>query len=382
MSTGSAPGSARRFRLHHCVGVAVSHLPFPLFAAVHLGYAEGICPRFSVHRGTRVLVANGVGHVPEHVGRDDFVRVRRAIREGAFQLAEDVPHLLGSAAGHPSAQDGDRLPVRPDRKPRTGIPLCNAISASLSREPTHVMKSSRSLTADLQGIVFVGTRGDREKPPAPRTSHSKTPSAAGFQPSYQRMRTLSPRLRRAEVPFTGACDQRFLDGLERACDAENGHEARVIGRRRNSCKCEPFSFRMEACILPLSVPSMSCAASMPAKCWPLPILRPCSSCMTCWTTASSSAASSASAAVDRKETRLEHGCLSCTVRLDVVPTVERLLARGEDHIIIALPPAVPAAAAVSALKQGLASQFTVDVCGAGVRTGFPRGPYLGPPHPV
>ena len=65
------------------------------------------------------------------------------------------------------------------------------------------------------------------------------------------------------------------------------------------------------------------------------------------------------AAVDRKETRLEHGCLSCTVRLDVVPTVERLLARGEEHIIIALPPAVPAAAAVSALKQGLTSQFTV-----------------------
>ena len=63
--------------------------------------------------------------------------------------------------------------------------------------------------------------------------------------------------------------------------------------------------------------------------------------------------------MEREETRLEHGCLSCTVRLDVVPTVERLLARGEEHIIIALPPAVPAAAAVTALKQGLTSQFTV-----------------------
>jgi G3E family GTPase len=63
--------------------------------------------------------------------------------------------------------------------------------------------------------------------------------------------------------------------------------------------------------------------------------------------------------VDREENRLEHGCLSCTVRLDVVPTVERLLARGAGHIIIALPPAVPAAAAVNALKQGLNSRFTV-----------------------
>lgn len=66
------------------------------------------------------------------------------------------------------------------------------------------------------------------------------------------------------------------------------------------------------------------------------------------------------APVDREETRLEHGCLSCTIRLDVVPTVERLLARGVEHIIIALPPAVPAMAAVNALKQGLTSRFTVD----------------------
>lgn len=65
-------------------------------------------------------------------------------------------------------------------------------------------------------------------------------------------------------------------------------------------------------------------------------------------------------AVERDETVLEHGCLSCTVRLDVVPTVERLLSRGQEHIIIGLPPAVPAAAAVNALKQGLSHQFDVD----------------------
>ena len=64
--------------------------------------------------------------------------------------------------------------------------------------------------------------------------------------------------------------------------------------------------------------------------------------------------------VEREETRLEHGCLACTVRLDVVPTIERLLALGEGHIIIGLPPAVPASTAVSALKRGLAHRFTID----------------------
>lgn len=64
--------------------------------------------------------------------------------------------------------------------------------------------------------------------------------------------------------------------------------------------------------------------------------------------------------VEREETLLEHGCLSCTVRLDVVPTIERLLALGEEHIIIGLPPAVPAATAVNALKRGLAHRFTID----------------------
>lgn len=64
--------------------------------------------------------------------------------------------------------------------------------------------------------------------------------------------------------------------------------------------------------------------------------------------------------VEREETRLEHGCLSCTVRLDVVPTIERLLALGEHHIIIGLPPAVPASTAVNALKRGLAHRFAID----------------------
>lgn len=57
--------------------------------------------------------------------------------------------------------------------------------------------------------------------------------------------------------------------------------------------------------------------------------------------------------LERMETHLEHGCLSCTVRLDVVPTVERLLERGERTAIIGLPPGVSLESAAGALQRGL-----------------------------
>ena len=64
--------------------------------------------------------------------------------------------------------------------------------------------------------------------------------------------------------------------------------------------------------------------------------------------------------LERDETHLEHGCLSCTVRLDVVPTVERLLERGEECVIIGLPPAVSSEAAIGALRRGLPESVTID----------------------
>ena len=64
--------------------------------------------------------------------------------------------------------------------------------------------------------------------------------------------------------------------------------------------------------------------------------------------------------MERTETQLEHGCLSCTVRLDVVPTVERLLERGEEMVIIGLPPAVSSETAIGALRRGLPARVTVD----------------------
>lgn len=64
--------------------------------------------------------------------------------------------------------------------------------------------------------------------------------------------------------------------------------------------------------------------------------------------------------LERGETMLEHGCLSCAVRLDLVPTIERLLGAVQGPIIVGLPPAVPAAAAVTALNHGLGSRIDVS----------------------
>lgn len=63
--------------------------------------------------------------------------------------------------------------------------------------------------------------------------------------------------------------------------------------------------------------------------------------------------------LEREESLLEHGCLSCTVRLDVVPTVSRLLEQGS-HIILGLPPAVASVTAVHALLKGLGASVTID----------------------
>lgn len=63
---------------------------------------------------------------------------------------------------------------------------------------------------------------------------------------------------------------------------------------------------------------------------------------------------------ERETTVLEHGCLSCTVRLDVVPTAERLGSCGFDHIVLGLPPGVAAGMAVAGLRRGLSRPAVID----------------------
>lgn len=63
--------------------------------------------------------------------------------------------------------------------------------------------------------------------------------------------------------------------------------------------------------------------------------------------------------MEHGEATLEHPCLSCTVRLDVVPTVRRLLASGS-RIIVGLPPAAAAETAVHALLRSLRDAVAID----------------------
>jgi len=67
---------------------------------------------------------------------------------------------------------------------------------------------------------------------------------------------------------------------------------------------------------------------------------------------------SAGRLLEREESTLEHGCLSCTVRLDVVPTVKRMLTKNS-RIVLGLPPGLPAAATVHALLRGLGDAVTI-----------------------
>ncbi len=64
--------------------------------------------------------------------------------------------------------------------------------------------------------------------------------------------------------------------------------------------------------------------------------------------------------IEQTETVLEHGCLSCTVRLDAVPTVERLAGLGYGHAVLALPPGVSVEMAVAGLRRGLGSEVVID----------------------
>lgn len=63
--------------------------------------------------------------------------------------------------------------------------------------------------------------------------------------------------------------------------------------------------------------------------------------------------------IEREESTLEHGCLSCTVRLDMLPAVARLRRVGPS-IILGLPPAVASHTAVHALRKGLGNALVID----------------------
>ena len=66
-------GTSGLFGVWHGVRVPVGDLPLPVLAAVDLGRAKGVLPWLSVDGGLGVFIADCVGHVADHVGRDDLV---------------------------------------------------------------------------------------------------------------------------------------------------------------------------------------------------------------------------------------------------------------------------------------------------------------------
>ncbi|WP_411731016.1 GTP-binding protein [Paeniglutamicibacter sp.] len=58
--------------------------------------------------------------------------------------------------------------------------------------------------------------------------------------------------------------------------------------------------------------------------------------------------------LERTEIPLEHGCLTCTVRLDVLPTVTRVLDALPEDVIVGLPPSVNADMVLEYLEPQLA----------------------------
>ncbi|KNC20203.1 hypothetical protein AC792_01630 [Arthrobacter sp. RIT-PI-e] len=63
---------------------------------------------------------------------------------------------------------------------------------------------------------------------------------------------------------------------------------------------------------------------------------------------------------ERGSSVLEHGCLSCTVRFELGPTLLRLAAAGATHAIVGLPPGTTAENAVDGLFTIAPETFVVD----------------------
>ncbi len=71
--------------------------------------------------------------------------------------------------------------------------------------------------------------------------------------------------------------------------------------------------------------------------------------------------------VERESTVLEHGCLSCTVRFDLAPTLLRLIGDGVTHAIVGLPPGTTAENAIDGLHTVAPEAFVVDSVALAVR---------------
>ncbi len=71
--------------------------------------------------------------------------------------------------------------------------------------------------------------------------------------------------------------------------------------------------------------------------------------------------------VERESMVLEHGCLSCTVRFDLAPTLLRLSEQGVRTAVVGLPPGTTAENAIDGLQTIAPREFVIDTVSLAVR---------------
>src|SRR4029079_1903696 len=103
------------FSTGHGVPMTMRDPPVTLLAAVDLRGPQGVRARLAVDGGRGVLQAGGIGHVADHVIREQLEFVRRALREALAEGGEKFVELLVAVRVAPRSQDAHGFVARPER---------------------------------------------------------------------------------------------------------------------------------------------------------------------------------------------------------------------------------------------------------------------------
>src|SRR6476646_6447889 len=81
----------------------------PHLTAIDLRHAKDVLPPLFIDRRFGSLVAGREGHISDHLGGDDLVDVRRAVRERLGKGYEQLTYLLLTGRRAPRAENRNRL---------------------------------------------------------------------------------------------------------------------------------------------------------------------------------------------------------------------------------------------------------------------------------
>ena len=127
--------------------MAMRDPPLTLLATVNLRGPQGVRACLAVDGNRRVLEGGGVGHVPDHVVREQLEFERLAVREALGEGGKQLVDLLLAIRTAPRSQDADGLLARPERAARDRFTvvqcaLCVAVLTQSRNSSRSVMRSS------------------------------------------------------------------------------------------------------------------------------------------------------------------------------------------------------------------------------------------------